>query len=54
MEELYDMGFCCLLIIGHSLKKMLGNYFVYQWIQDAIWELRKRTEINPLSQKKKK
>lgn len=51
MEELHNMGFSCLFIIGHSLKKILGNYFLCRWIQDAIWALKKWTEIRP---KKKK
>lgn len=38
VEESYSMGFSSLFIIGHSLKKILGNYFLCQWIQDAIWE----------------
>lgn len=47
VEELHNMGFSCLLIIGHSLKKILGNYFLCRWIQDAIRELKKLTEIRP-------
>lgn len=44
VEELCSMGFSCLFIIGRSLKKILGNYLLCQWIQNAIWEVKKKNE----------